>query len=213
MQAIDFVRAKIKAAGVRTAGLVSRCEELDVNRDGIVHFDDIDHMLAQIMGKKNQLSRREVRHLMLALSNNAERGEVLYERLYDVLDKKDKDTGRDEKWREGGEDLDTAGGVRFSKRSLAARPAKKAHGRVSMDADSPDASTSASAPTMYVPRSSIGDWLHKRASDSEVRNFRSFVHCLERYERDTGCRLLDTDTGFTVPMGPGLVATVEFKVV
>ena len=36
---------------------------------------------------------------MLALSNNTERGEVLYERLYVVLDKQPRDDGRDEQVR------------------------------------------------------------------------------------------------------------------
>ena len=205
MQGVDFVRAKIKAAGVRTEGLVDRLQALDKNKDGIVHFDDVDRTLAEIMGKRDQLSRREVRHLMLALSDNPQRGEVLYHRLYDVLDKKPKESASEEKWRDGTEDLDTAGGVRFTKRSIKTAPSKRAHPRVGTELDS------ATPSATYIPRGSIGDWLHKRATDRDVKNFRSFVHALERYERDTGMRIQDTAEGMLVPISPDLNVAVEFR--
>ena len=208
MQGIDFVRSKIKSAGVRTQGLIARLETLDKNRDGIVHFDDVDYILAELMGKKDQLSRREARILMLAMSDNVERGEVLYHKLYDILDKKPIDNGQHEKWKDCTADLDTIGGVRFTKRSIRTVPSKQAYNRVSDDRD-PVTESSAT----YVPRGSIGDWLHKRATEKDVKNFRSFVHALERYERDSGMRIEDTKQGFMVPIGPDLKVSVEFRVI
>lgn len=220
MEPIDYVRAKIKAAGVRTASLVSRCERLDKNRDGIVHFDDIDNMLSEFMGRKDQLSRREVRVLMMALSNAPERGEVLYETLYDVLDAKKKDTGAGEEWLEEGHDASPATGygenLRYSQRTLplvrgpiftksvrSSMAKGSSMGRVAGDpAPSGDA---------YVPRGSIGEWLRKRGQGAETSNFKTFVHALERYERDSGMRIEDVPNGFVVPLGPDLKVHLEFR--
>jgi len=220
MEPIDYVRAKIKAAGVRTASLVSRCERLDKNRDGIVHFDDIDNMLSELMGKKDQLSRREVRVLMMALSNAPERGEVIYETLYDVLDTKKKDTGAGEVWLEADTMTPASGygeNLRFSQRTLPLErgPARQQSVRSGMPASkrgSLDRVASDPAPaSSYVPRDSIGEWLRKRGPCSETANFKTFVHALERYERDSGMRIENVPNGFLVPLGPDLKVHLEFR--
>ncbi len=220
MQPIDFVRSKIKACGVRTAAIVSQCERLDKNRDGIVHFDDIDYILANLMGKKNQLSRREARHLMLALSNSQERGEVIYKNLYDVLDAKTKDNGENEIWRDNnnnninnGEFDSTFSGVRFSKRSIKSTGSISRGGqaRVGHELDPAVDGIPGATRKTYVPRGSLGDWLHKKASPGEMKNFRTFVHALERYERDSGMRVQDSRNGFILPLGPDLQVSIEFR--
>jgi len=219
MEPIDYVRAKLKAAGVRTASLVSRCERLDKNKDGIVHFDDIDNILSELMGKKDQLSRREVRVLMMALSNAPERGEVIYETLYDILDAKKKDTGADEVWLEAGDAFPASGygeNLIFSQRTLplVLGPVSKHSVRSSTSKRSPmDRVASDQAPTSsYVPRDSIGEWLRRRGScSSETANFRTFVHALERYERDSGLRVENVPNGFMVPLGPDLKVHLEFR--
>ena len=219
MEPIDYVRAKIKAAGIRTASLVSRCERIDKNRDGIVHFDDIDNILSELMGKKNQLTRREVRVLMMSLSNAPERGEVIYRTLYDVLDAKKRDTGEGEEWLKRHDDSPTTeygDNVRYSQRSIPL-----AHGstftqsvRSSMVRESSIGRLTADqAPSSgsYVPRNSIGEWLRMRGPSAETRNFRAFVLALEKYERESGVRVEDTPNGFMVPLGPDLKVHLEFR--
>ena len=58
---------------------------------------------------------------------------------------------------------------------------------------------------------SVGAWLKQSACPAEIKNFQSFVACLERFERDSGMKInLKEDGGFTVPMGPDLRASISF---
>mmetsp|Transcript_9406 Transcript_9406/g.9208 ORF Transcript_9406/g.9208 Transcript_9406/m.9208 type:complete len:194 (-) Transcript_9406:74-655(-) len=58
---------------------------------------------------------------------------------------------------------------------------------------------------------SVGEFLKKAACPAEIANFRTFVNCLERFERDSGMKIqLKADGGFTVPMGPDLRASISF---
>ena len=220
MDPIDFVRAKIKAAGIRTAGLVSQCEKLDKNHDGIVHFDDIDNILSETMGKKDQLSRREVRALMLALSDAKERGEVQYKRLYDVLDVKKKDDIASEEWLNDNCDQDqTADGLIYSRRTLplAHGPATTTSIRssitqkIAQDRVSNTSNMVLGERPLYIPRDTLGDFLRKLGPSVEAANFKTFIHALEKYERDSGMRIEDSPNGFVVPLGPDLSVNIEFR--
>lgn len=252
MEPIDFVRSKIKSAGVRTASLVSRCENIDKNKDGIVHFDDIDHILSELMGKKDQLTRREVNCLRMVLSNAPERGEVVYKRLYDILDAKKKDTGSGEIWieteepgtgawtgtgtrgRELGLLTHTINDTRFalSRRGNTIGRGRRCGSaeRVNSYIDRPhpchdenESSISNNADMYYVPRGSLGDFLHKRDGKSsasggdsssngeQTSNFKKFIHALEKYERDSGMTIEDSPRGFLVPLGRDLCVNIEFR--
>ena len=60
---------------------------------------------------------------------------------------------------------------------------------------------------------SVGEWLKKAACPAEVANFKSFISCLERFERDTGMKIsMKEDGNFTVPLGPDLLATINFQI-
>ena len=220
MEPIDFVRAKIKAAGIRTAGLISLCEKIDKNRDGIVHFDDIDNILSEKMGKTDQLSRREVRVLMLALSDATERGEVQYKRLYDVLDVKKKDDAASEEWlNENGDQDHSTGGLLYSRRTLplAHGPAtttsirSSSNHKIVQNRVSNNFNMIPGERPTYVPRESLGDFLRKLGPSMEATNFKTFIHALEKYERDSGMRIEDSPNGFVVPLGPDLSVNIEFR--
>ncbi len=243
MEPIDYVRAKIKAAGVRTASLLSLLEARDKNRDGIVHFDDIDHILNGLMGKKeeDQLTRREMHVLRMSLSDASERGEVLYHRLYDVLENKKKDKGETEIWNETKDNRGIGNGFtrhvcRSSSSSGNSRRTLDGHSgtgagteRVSMRGvqdrvagsdNMPRASAASSNAYDYgggmsVPRGSLEEYLQYRGADvgtaEQAANLERFMNALERYEAESGLRIVGTPNGLRVPIGPCLSVDVEFR--
>ena len=57
----------------------------------------------------------------------------------------------------------------------------------------------------------VGEWLKKAACPAEIKNFKKFIGCLERFERDTGMKIAMKDDGnFIVPLGPDLRANIGF---
>ena len=79
---------------------------------------------------------------------------------------------------------------------------------------------------------SVGEWLFKAACPSEIANFKRFIACLERFERESGMKIQLTPGGFTqtlvylliylliiiynignfkVPLGPDLQASIKFN--
>jgi hypothetical protein len=59
-------------------------------------------------------------------------------------------------------------------------------------------------------KGSIGEWLHRHACPAEIESFKTFIACLERYERETGLRIEAEQGGFDVPLGPDLRANIKF---
>jgi len=59
-------------------------------------------------------------------------------------------------------------------------------------------------------RGSVGEWLKKAACPSEVQNFKTFIACLEEFERNSGMKCIHKEDGFVVPLGPDLKASVSF---
>ena len=61
-----------------------------------------------------------------------------------------------------------------------------------------------------IKSGSVGEWLKEAACPAEIKNFKTFVACLERFERDTGMKIVPTNTGFEVPLGPNLRSGITF---
>ena len=61
-------------------------------------------------------------------------------------------------------------------------------------------------------RGSVGEWLESAACPAEAKNFRTFINCLEEYERISGMKCHPTSEGFTVPLGPDLRAKISFNI-
>lgn len=59
-------------------------------------------------------------------------------------------------------------------------------------------------------RGSVGEWLKQAACPSEIANFRTFIACLEEFERNSGMKCIHKEDGFVVPLGPDLKASVSF---
>ena len=65
----------------------------------MIHIDDVEGILNDALGE-NRLSRREMQHLINAITNSKERGSVDYRKLLDVLEPsiKVKVSQRTERW-------------------------------------------------------------------------------------------------------------------
>jgi hypothetical protein len=59
-------------------------------------------------------------------------------------------------------------------------------------------------------KGSVGEWLQTAACPAEVKNFKRFIACMEEYERISGMKCINTEDGFTVPLGPDLKTSVKF---
>ena len=212
MQAMDpiaKIRTKVKNSGLKTATIVEGCRAIDRNKDGRIHFDDLEMVMTEMLGKRGvELSRREWRQIMAAISNEPTRGDVLYESLYEVLDTK-RDGMTEEKWFDS-----STGTVEVLRSDTRGRSLSPMHGNA---LSSSDGATSLARGSrrgvgggMPMPRGSIGEWLQKKAYPTEVSNFKCFIQALEKYTRDTGEKIETTEDGFLVSLGPDLKAKIQY---
>ena len=68
------------------------------------------------------------------------------------------------------------------------------------------------ADTKWATRpGSVGEWLKEAACPAEIKNFKTLIACLERFERDSGMKVsMQEGGGFIVPLGPDLRAGINF---
>ena len=59
-------------------------------------------------------------------------------------------------------------------------------------------------------RGSVGEWLLTAGCPAEKENFKVLISCLEQYERETGIRISPHGSGFVIPLGPELRASLGF---
>ncbi len=85
--ALLSIAKKLDKLKIKVATVVAQCENIDRNRDGIIHVSDLESILQSLMGR-DSISMREFRHLANALgvSKSDRRGEVSYNALHMVLD-------------------------------------------------------------------------------------------------------------------------------
>lgn len=169
---------------MRTEALVMECERVDKNGDGLVHADDLEDIIHDLLGPST-LNRREINMLTKSLEvpgRGHSRG-VDYKMLTDLLEGGDHGRGlrdttnthMEERWNDG----------------------TGAHG--------------ATASARGARRTgSIGEWLHSVSCPAEQRNFRKFIEAMEMYERASGMQAQPNGKGFVVPLGPDLRAQVTF---
>ncbi len=213
MDPLSFVTAKVKNQGVKTVSIVTECEKLDRNKDGLIHSDDLFFILNDLMGDQ-PLSRREARYLIQSVTNDKNASDIEYNKLYRVLDAKKSGKGaEEEKWFDAAGTTDTlSSSLRFSGRTLNMETLSP--GRLSSSGVrnfNPN-TTSSRSDIEYAPRGSIGSWLEKSACPIEIKNFKKFIHALEKYERDSGMHVEDEPNGFVVPLGPDLKVKMEFRI-
>jgi hypothetical protein len=204
MEQIDYIRVKLRKHGCKTATIIRGCERLDKNSDGRIHFDDVELVISELLGTEHNLSRREYRALMASLSDSPERGDVHYKDLWKVLDPHVRHEQGQENWF----DPETNKPMVISHRNL--RMSKNLS--LGNDVD-PESSFRRSRKDIgHARKGSIGEFLaDKGTSSSEMVNFQKFVHCLEKYERDSGIKIETTSEGFTIPLGPELQVSLKYK--
>mmetsp|Transcript_8893 Transcript_8893/g.13261 ORF Transcript_8893/g.13261 Transcript_8893/m.13261 type:complete len:197 (+) Transcript_8893:22-612(+) len=85
------VCSKLQHNNIKVAALIMKCEEVDHNGDGFVHYKDIRELMNSILPFKDWITEREMVHICSALKSTGEtsikdNGGVAYIRLFDVLD-------------------------------------------------------------------------------------------------------------------------------
>jgi len=220
--ALYAVRAKLRANGIKAATIISRCEELDKNKDDRLHMDDLEAILATLVPRGESFSRREMRALFSAMSNGNERGEVEYSQLPSVLEPhRVGQTGEgrgEERWRDTDFDEEvlhpSRGGARGGGGGGAVKMGGKARGGMMRRKEGGGGGARSGGDVELdawtTPTGSVGEWLQKAACPAEIKNFKLFIACMERFERETGMRLEQQAGGFVVPLGPDLRVSMQF---
>lgn len=172
---------RIERSKVKLPTLVAKLEQADVNRDGIVHITDLEDLLIDTLGP-DAVSQREMQHLgrLLQVPGYGD-GSIHYERLHDVLE-------------------------------LPAQVSKSS-GKGSRREDAKEHwydPSEVAGRRAALKRGSVGEWLQNASCPAEVTNFQRFIKLLEDFERESGMKCTPTDTGFVVPLGPDLRASITF---
>lgn len=166
---LTSISKKLKSKNVKAATIVSRCENLDIDGDDVIHMNDLHGVLNQTLGH-GTISQREMLALADTIGEGKQRGSIEYKKLIDVLE---GEPDRGERWFDGEEE-----------EPVDRRWATK--------------------------RGSVGEWLKNAACPAEVQNFKTFIGCLEEFERMSGMKCVPSADGFTVPLGPDLRASINF---
>jgi hypothetical protein len=95
----ETIKLKIDQSGVSWSRILSACEKIDRNNDGVIHIDDFEEVLDSALGP-GLLTRREKRHLIENCNFDKKYGNVSYMRLVDFLKVGGKDDRTRETWRD-----------------------------------------------------------------------------------------------------------------
>jgi len=181
---IVSIRAKLSRSGIKTPSLLRACEAQDGNKDGLIHVDDLEAVLVDLLGPGNAPSKREMRALQSNLTSSKDRVEALveYQRLQKILAPRESKR-EEERWYDAAGTTGTARRVGYAGEDYWAQQ-----------------------------RGSVGEWLTNAACPSEVKNFKKLIAHLERFERETGVAIETTTKGsLVIPLGPDLQVTMNFS--
>ncbi|RYG68100.1 hypothetical protein EON64_05920 [archaeon] len=175
---------RVERSKVKVATLIKQCEDLDVNRDGIVHISDLEDVLINMLGAEG-VSKREMQHLSRVLqAPGYQDGSIEYRKLHDALDTSTPDS-----------------------KPSASAPLERSKASKEHWYDPSDILDRRA----QLKKGSVGDWLQRASCPAEIGNFKTFIQLLEDYERVTGLKCVPTERGFSVPLGPDLKATINFS--
>jgi hypothetical protein len=175
------VRDKLRQHKVKPETIMEKCKIFDVNGDNIVHADDLIDVLFDLL-PRNVLSKRELHHLVAALTHDSRKGNIAYLRIDEVLE------------------------------GSASRGQPRSRGRApEMEERWLDDSNLVRDEQWAVQRGSVGEWLVSAGCPAERQNFRCLIDCLENFERETGMRIEQSASGFVIPLGPNLRAQLDFQ--
>lgn len=107
VQAIRSVKGKLEACKVRPETIVHHCERLDKRKQEILHKDDVEDVIRDLLGPE-ALTLREMKFLLdsVSLPSSKNKDKIEYKRFIDVLSQgRGLTDDSPEKWRDE-EDLD-----------------------------------------------------------------------------------------------------------
>jgi hypothetical protein len=177
---LNSVRDKLRLHHVKVETVMEKCKMFDRNGDNIIHADDLIDVLFDLV-PRNVFNKRELHHLVSALTHDSRKGNIAYLRIEDVLE-----------------------GVVASSQRGGGR-------RQEMEEKWLDEETLVQDQQWAVQRGTVGEWLVTAGCPAERHNFRCLIDCLETFERETGMKIGQKDGGFTIPLGPNLRAALEFS--
>ena len=105
LEASAPIRRKLHDSRVKFASVVHRCELRDKNRDGIVHLDDLEDILNDVVAPEYRITRRELQKFATSIMGEKFDGGIEYEKLFDTLEPKRKTAHLDDD-SENWEDID-----------------------------------------------------------------------------------------------------------
>lgn len=198
------IRAKLSRAGIKITKVLLACEEVDRNADGVIHVDDLEAVLTQLLkGSDETITKRELRALTACMTTSRDKAdsEIEYNKLLKVLQPREarRLDQQPERWHDGG-GKESEDGV------ISSSSARSRRG-VGFGARSGGKST-----YWAKSRGTVGEWLTNSACDTEVKNFKKLIAILETFERETGVAITTAGDGsIVVPLGPDLKATINFS--
>jgi hypothetical protein len=99
------IRRKLRDSRIKIATVVHRCEQKDRNGDGIIHLDDLEDILNDIVPPENRITRRELLRFATSLMGEKNNGSIKYEKLSDVIEPpRKRDSRENEKWVDNDDD-------------------------------------------------------------------------------------------------------------
>jgi hypothetical protein len=103
VKAIRSVKEKLDACHMRPETIVHHCERLDKRKQDVLHKDDVEDVIRDLLGPET-LSLREMKYLLesVSLPSSKSKDKIEYKRLVDVLGERMHRTrhGSPEQWRD-----------------------------------------------------------------------------------------------------------------
>ena len=169
---IQNLSDRLKSKYIKRASIISYCEEIDLNNDGIIHINDLEIILNHFL-TDDKLNIREKKQLFKYLydKKNPDSGTINYMKLLslfpDTFDRKG-DNDHVERWYDDG----------YSKDPNNQYHHHHHHHR--------NDNNYGKDYKWAVQKGSLGEFLKDAACPSEISNFHVFISCMEDYERRTG---------------------------
>ena len=182
--ALREIRAKIRGAFVKIQTVIKRCEDLDKNKDGVIHRNDLEDVLRELL-KEQMLSRRELNYLCncVAVGNSTS---INYNDFYELMVEDPEDLKRKNS------QIKDIENERWLEDKNISNPKEK----------------------WATRSGTVGDFIFNKSCPAEVKCFKKFIRHLELYEKETGMKveLQKNGEGFIASIGPDLRATITFHI-
>ena len=204
---IKNLNSRLKLRNIKKSSIISYCEELDINNDGIIHINDLEIILNHFL--KKQMNNNDNNDKL-----NIREKKQLYKYLHDNKKTKMKDNNKD--------NIDdhsySNGSINYMKLLLlfpdntfnTVDENNHIERWYDNDADDLHHKYSNAEQKWAIQKGSVGEFLKNAACPLEISNFHIFISCIEDYERRSGMKCVSKDGGIIVPIGPDLKASVSY---